>query len=52
MRRTILPPYLLTRLAEADPDRMAAARQAARRALRDQGPLIHDRRGPGAAPDA
>jgi Zn-dependent metalloprotease len=51
MRRTILPPYLLTRLAEADPERMSAARQAARRALRDQGPLIHDRRGPGAAPD-
>ena len=52
MRRTILPPYLLTRLAEADPDRLSTARQAARRALRDQGPLIHDRRGPGAAPDA
>ena len=51
MRRTILPPYLLTRLAEADPDRVSAARQAARRALRDQGPLIHDRRGPGALPD-
>jgi Zn-dependent metalloprotease len=51
MRRTILPPYLLTRLAEADPERLSAARQAARRALRDQGPLIHDRRRPGAAAD-